>query len=319
VTTDEPAAPPGAAGRPFEAGDRVMFLDGKGRRYLQTLSAGGEFHTHAGPVRHDDLIGQSEGVTVRSSRGGGYLAVRPTLAELILKMPRGAQVIYPKDLGPILMLADIYPGARVLEAGVGSGALSMTLLRAGADVVGYELRPDFANRARANVVGFLGEGVLSRYRIELRDVYDGIDEQGLDRMILDLPEPWRVVKHAETALRPGGILVAYLPTIGQVAQLREVLDDSGLGMAETIEVLHRSWHIDGPSVRPDHRMVAHTGFLTAARLLAGRTPGRSSSPHGRARWDQRAPSGWQERSGDIDAEDTGSEASWEGSEGRDES
>ncbi len=274
-----------------------MLLDSKGRRYLLTLAPGGEFHTHAGPVRHDDLIGQVEGIAVRSSRGGSYTAVRPTLAELILKMPRGAQVIYPKDLGPILMLADVFPGARVLEAGVGSGALSMTLLRAGADVVGYELRQDFANRARGNVVAFLGEGVLSRYRVEIRDVYDGIDEQGIDRMILDLPEPWRVVKHAETALRPGGILVAYLPTIGQVAQLREVMEDSGLGMAETVEVLQRSWHVDGPSVRPDHRMVAHTGFLTSARLLAGRAAGRSPSPHGRARWDQRGRAAWPERAG----------------------
>ena len=253
--------------RPFAPGDRVMLLDSKDRRYLQTLAPGGEFHTHAGPVSHDDLIGRAEGIEVRSTRGGRYVAVRPTLAEVILKMPRGAQVIYPKDLGPILMLADVYPGARVLEAGVGSGALSMTLLRAGADVVGYEMREDFANRARANVVGFGGDGVLDRYRVELRDIYDGIDEQGLDRIVLDLPEPWRVVKHAETAMAPGGIVVSYLPTIGQVAQFREALHHSSFGMEETLEVLHRTWHVDGQSVRPDHRMVAHTGFLTSARLL----------------------------------------------------
>jgi tRNA (adenine57-N1/adenine58-N1)-methyltransferase len=253
--------------RPFGPGDRVLLFDTKGRRYLVTLAVGGEFHTHAGPVQHDELIGRSEGTVVRSTHGVRYTAVRPTLAELILKMPRGAQVIYPKDLGPILMLSDVFPGARVLEAGVGSGALSMTLLRMGADVVGYELREDFSNRARTNVVAFLGAEVLDRYRIEVRDIYDGIDEPGLDRVILDLPEPWRVVKHAELALQPGGILVSYLPTIVQVAQLREALDHSGFGMAETIEVLQRSWHIEGQSVRPDHRMVAHTGFLTAARLL----------------------------------------------------
>ncbi|MDP9074686.1 MAG: tRNA (adenine-N1)-methyltransferase [Actinomycetota bacterium] len=257
--------------RPFLPGERVLLLDSKGRRYLVTLSVGGEFHTHAGPLRHDDLIGRAEGIMVRSTRGGRYTAVRPTLAEVILKMPRGAQVIYPKDLGPILMLADIFPGARVLEAGVGSGALSMTLLRAGADVVGYELREDFANRARTNVISFLGHAVLPRYRVELRDVYDGIDQTDLDRMILDLPEPWRVVKHAEGALQPGGILVSYLPSIVQVAQLREALDHSGFGMSETVEVLERTWHVDGQSVRPDHRMVAHTGFLTSARLLG---PGR---------------------------------------------
>jgi tRNA (adenine57-N1/adenine58-N1)-methyltransferase catalytic subunit len=256
--------------RPFEPGDRVLLFDSKGRKYLLTLTTGGEFHTHAGPIAHDQLIGQSEGMVVRSSRGARYTGVRPTLAEVVLKMPRGAQVIYPKDLGPILMLADVFPGARILEAGVGSGALSMTLLRAGAHVVGYEVREDFANRARANVVAFLGEAALDRYQVESRDAYDGLDETGLDRVVLDLPEPWRLVKEAETALRPGGILVCYLPTITQVAHLREAIDHSAFGMAETVEVLQRSWHVEGQSVRPDHRMVAHTGFLTAARLLSVR-------------------------------------------------
>jgi tRNA (adenine57-N1/adenine58-N1)-methyltransferase catalytic subunit len=246
-------------------------LDRKGRRYLITLEEGGQFHTHAGYVPHADIVGQTEGVTVTATGGARYLAVRPTLSEFVLKMPRGAQVIYPKDLGPILMLADIFPGARVLEAGVGSGALSMTLLRAGADIVGYELRADFLSRARKNVEAFLGAEVLDRYRVEERDVYEGIDEVDLDRVVLDLPEPWRVVKHAESALHPGGIFVSYLPTITQTAQLRETLGSSAFGMAETIEVLHRGWHIEGQSVRPDHRMVAHTGFLTAARLL-GPTP-----------------------------------------------
>jgi tRNA (adenine57-N1/adenine58-N1)-methyltransferase len=262
--------------RPFEPGDRVLLFDSKGRKYLLTLTTGGEFHTHAGPVAHDQLIGQSEGTVVRSSRGARYTGVRPTLAEVVLKMPRGAQVIYPKDLGPILMLADVFPGARILEAGVGSGALSMTLLRAGAHVVGYEVRQDFANRARANVVGFLGEAVLDRYQIESRDAYDGLDETGLDRVVLDLPEPWRLVKEAETAMRPGGILLCYLPTITQVAQLREAIDHSAFGMAETVEVLQRSWHVEGQSVRPDHRMVAHTGFLTAARLLS--VPDQAGEP-----------------------------------------
>jgi tRNA (adenine57-N1/adenine58-N1)-methyltransferase len=196
-----------------------------------------------------------------------YLAIRPTLADFVLKMPRGAQVIYPKDLGPILLLADIFPGARVLESGVGSGALSMTLLRAGAEVTGYELREDFASRAAKNVAAFLGPDVGDRYRVEHRDCYEGIDETDLDRVILDLPEPWQVVKHAARALHPGGILLAYTPQITQAVQLRETLAASDFGMAETIEVLHRSWHIDGQSVRPDHRMVAHTGFLTHARLL----------------------------------------------------
>jgi tRNA (adenine57-N1/adenine58-N1)-methyltransferase len=187
-------------------------------------------------------------------------------------MPRGAQVIYPKDLGPILMLADIFPGARVLESGIGSGALSMAMLRAGADIVGYEVREDFAARAVKNVAGFLGEEVLTRYRVEIRDTYEGIVESGLDRVVLDLPEPWQVVKHAERALHPGGILLAYTPQITQAVQLRESLAGTAFGMAETVEVLHRGWHIDGLSVRPDHRMVAHTGFLTHARLLGAPPP-----------------------------------------------
>jgi tRNA (adenine57-N1/adenine58-N1)-methyltransferase catalytic subunit len=259
--------------RPFGPGERVLLFDTKGRRYLVTLAAGAEFHTHSGPVPHDTILGHEEGVLVRSTRGARYTVVRPTLAEVVLKMPRGAQVIYPKDLGPILIMADIFPGARVLESGLGSGALSMTLLRAGAEISGYEIRPDFAARAQQNVAGFLGPEVLGRYRVQIRDVYEGVDEVDLDRVVLDLPEPWRLVKTAEHALRPGGILLSYLPTIGQVATLREALDRSGFGLAETIEVLQRSWHVEGPSVRPDHRMVAHTGFLTSARLLTPSDPG----------------------------------------------
>jgi len=253
--------------RVFEAGEQVLLVDAKARRYLVTLAEGGEFHSHAGVTPHAQIIGQAEGITVRSSAGARYTVVRPTLAEFILKMPRGAQVVYPKDLGPLLMLADVFPGARVFESGVGSGAVSMTLLRAGAEVVGYEVRPDFAARAQKNVRRFLGPDVS--YRVEERNAYEGIDESGLDRVVLDLPEPWRVVKHAESALRAGGILVAYVPTVGQVAQLRETLEASAFAMAETLEVLQRTWHVQGQSVRPDHRMVGHTGFLTHARLLGG--------------------------------------------------
>jgi len=182
-------------------------------------------------------------------------------------MPRGAQVIYPKDLGPILMLADVFPGARVLESGVGSGALSMTLLRAGAHLTAYELREDFAARARHNVEAFLGHEAAQRYVVELRDCYEGIGVRDLDRIVLDLPEPWQVVAPAERALRPGGLLVAYTPSIVQVTQLREAIADSRFDMAETLEVLHRGWYVEGQAVRPDHRMVAHTAFLTVARLF----------------------------------------------------
>lgn len=251
----------------LKVGERVVLVDRKERRYVLTLQAGATFHTHAGLVPHDDIVGRDEGATVRSTHGSPYIVLRPTLAEFVLKMPRGAQVIYPKDLGPLMMLADIYPGARVFESGVGSGALSMTMLRAGARITAYELRADFADRATRNVRDFLGADALERYTVEQRDTYDGIDDIEVDRCVLDLPEPWRVVPHAAKVLRGGGIIAAYTPSIVQVMQLREALVLHGFLFCETIEVLNRSWHIEGMAVRPDHRMVAHTGFLTTARLV----------------------------------------------------
>jgi tRNA (adenine57-N1/adenine58-N1)-methyltransferase len=248
----------------------VLLIDAKDRRYLITLVAGASFHTHAGILGHDQMIGIDEGSSVIGSTGRAFLVLRPTLSDVVLKMPRGAQVIYPKDLGAILLAADIAPGQRVLEAGVGSGALSMTVLRAGATVIGYELREDFAARARENVAAMLGDG--APYKVEIRDVTAGIDETGLDRILLDMPEPWKVVGHAAAALRPGGILLAYLPTINQTAQLRGALADSSFGLADTTEVLRRTWHVEPRSVRPDHRMVAHTGFITTARRLAAIRP-----------------------------------------------
>lgn len=258
-----------SGGHPVElaGGERVLFIDQKRRRYLVTLEPGGQFHSHAGIVEHDAIIGSPEGTVFQATRGGHYTVVRPTLADFVLEMPRGAQVIYPKDLGPLLLLADIGPGVRVLESGVGSGALSMTMLRAGATIVGYELRENFAVTAQRNVRSFLGEDPGERYRVELRDVYDGIDEEGIDRVVLDLPEPWQVAEHATRALRPGGIIVAYTPSILQAVQFREALGRNGFRFAETSEILRRTWHIDGAAVRPDHRMVAHTGFLTQARWL----------------------------------------------------
>ncbi len=194
--------------------------------------------------------------------------LRPTLEDFVVEMPRGAQVIYPKDLAPICMLADIGPGVRVLESGVGSGALSMTMLRYGAEITGYELREDFANRAITNVRSFLGEEALSRYHVQVRDCYEGIDEGDIDRVILDLPEPWNVVPHAQKVMRPGGILVAYTPSITQAVRTREAMANPMWTGTRTLEVLHRGWHIEGQAVRPDHRMVAHTGFLTTGRLLS---------------------------------------------------
>ncbi len=253
--------------RPLAAGEQVLLIDNKDRRYLITLAPGAEFHSHTGVLAHDTLIGAEEGIVVRSTRNSRFTVLRPTLSDFILKMPRGAQVIYPKDIGPILMLADIFPGARVLESGVGSGALSMSMLRAGAHITGYELREEFATKAQSNVRRFLGEDALAHYQVELRDAYDGIDGEAYDRIVLDLPEPWHLVPHAQRALLPGGIFLAYTPSIVQAVQLREAFEKGSFAMAETLEVLHRTWHIEGPSVRPDHRMVAHTGFLTSARLI----------------------------------------------------
>ena len=256
----------------FTAGEKALLLDTKKRRYLIDLVDDGEFHSHNGFVAHADVIGEREGVVVRSTKGSEYRVLRPTLEDFVVEMPRGAQVIYPKDLAPICMLADIGPGVRVFETGIGSGALSMTMLRYGADIVGYEIREDFANRARKNVESFLGSAALDRYEVHIADSYDGIDPAlGMfDRVVLDLPEPWSVVPNAEAVLQPGGLLVAYTPSITQAVQVREALKGKWID-ARTIEVLHRGWHIEGQAVRPDHRMVAHTAFLSVARFL-GRNP-----------------------------------------------
>ena len=265
MTTDVDAVP--HARGAFAVGERVLLIDSKSRRYLVNLAPDVEFHTHAGHLSHNEIIGQPEGVEVRSQKGARFVVLRPTLIDHILKMPRGSQVIYPKDLGPILMLADIFPGARVLESGVGSGALSTTLLRSGAVVTGYEIRDDFAQVARKNVAEFLGEVALARYDIQIRDAYEGIDDVVFDRVILDIPEPWRVIPHLNGPLVRGGIVLTYSPSIMQVSQTRKALDSGPYAMIETVEALHRTWHVDGYSVRPDHRMVAHTGFLTHARAL----------------------------------------------------
>jgi tRNA (adenine57-N1/adenine58-N1)-methyltransferase len=254
--------------KPLAADDRVMLLDSKKRRYLLNLTDGGEFHTHAGFVLHADIIGQPEGSVVSSTKGAEYTVLRPTLEDYVLEMPRGAQVIYPKDLAAICMLADIGPGMRVFETGIGSGAMSMTMLRYGAEIVGYEVREDFANRGVANVREFLGDAVLDRYDVHIADSYEGIDPSHgpFDRAVLDLPEPWQVVPHLEPVLSPGGVCVAYTPSILQAQQVREALRGRWID-ARTIEVLHRGWHIKDQAVRPDHRMVAHTAFLTVARFL----------------------------------------------------
>ena len=250
----------------FEYGERVIIRDAKERRYLETLKESGEFHTHTGFIAHSNIVGLSEGAVLETGRGTKYHILRPTLEDFVLEMPRGAQVIYPKDLATICMIGDIRPGVRVFETGLGSGALSMAMLRAGAVITGYEIREDFLNRATSNVKSFLGDDYLSRYHVALRDAYLGIDEVGFDRIVLDLPEPWNVVPHATRSLLPGGLLVAYTPSITQAVKVREALQDGWIEQ-RTLEVLHRTWHIEGQAVRPDHRMVAHTAFLTVARFL----------------------------------------------------
>lgn len=245
-----------------------MLVDHKSRRYLVTLVHGKEFQTHAGVVAYEAIIGQAEGVKVATTKGQRFTVFRPTLSDFVLNMPRGAQVIYPKDLGPIVMLADIGPGMRVFESGVGSGALSMTMLRTGAEVFGYEIRDDFARKAKTNVERFLGSASLDRYHVELRDSYETIELADLDRAVLDLPEPWRVVPHLERSLRVGGVFVSYSPSIVQVSRVVDALRQASFGEISTTEVMNRTWKVEGAAVRPDHRMVAHTGFLVRARLQA---------------------------------------------------
>jgi tRNA (adenine57-N1/adenine58-N1)-methyltransferase len=257
-------------GLPFQDGEQVLLIDQRGKRHLLFLRKSETFHSDRGWVSHDAIISQPEGTWVRSSLGLRYLAMRPTLADYVLEMPRGAQVIYPKDLAMILFWADVYPGCRVLEAGMGSGALTLTLLRAvGPEgrVITYEQREEFARRALANIHMRVGE--VANLTVRLRPVEDGIGEEGVvDRVLLDLPEPWKLTALVAAALRPGGILLSYVPTIIQSHQLSETLRrERHWALIETFETLLRPWNIEGQSVRPFHRMVAHTGFITVARRV----------------------------------------------------
>jgi tRNA (adenine57-N1/adenine58-N1)-methyltransferase len=254
---------------PFEPGERALLVDRRGRRYLITLRAGDKFHFHQGFVEHDAIIGSSEGVKLAASSGAPLIAYRPSLADFILKMPRGAQVIYPKDVGLILVEADVYPGATVLEAGTGSGALTLALVRAVGErgkVISFEARDDFAARARSNIESFLGK-IPDALELRVGDVTEATLDEPVDRVVLDLPEPWTVLEAALTAMRPGAIFCSYVPSTTQVAQTTEALRAAGLGEIATREVLIRGWHVEGASVRPEHRMVGHTGFVTTARFL----------------------------------------------------
>jgi tRNA (adenine57-N1/adenine58-N1)-methyltransferase len=258
---------------PFEPGERVLLVDQRERRYVVRALVPGElWHSHGGAIDHDAIIGRPEGTRVRTSSGMVFTCFRPTLADFVLKMPRGAQVVYPKDLGAILVWADVYPGARVLEAGAGSGAVTIALCRAvGPEgrVVSYELREDFHATAEANVEAFFGKRP-SQLELRLGDVA-AVAATGdrFDRVVLDLPEPWPLLEPIEAVLDPGGVLCGYLPTTIQAQELVLAMQRAGYEQIETFEVLHRSWHVTARSVRPDHRMVAHTGFITVGRRTAG--------------------------------------------------
>lgn len=257
----------------LQNGDRIHLVDAKGRHYALTLKAGDLYQLSGHKIAHDDLIDKPDGSVVTLSGGKSMLALLPTLGEYVLKMPRGAQVLYPKDLALIPMWADVYPGARVFEAGTGSGALTMALLRAVGPrgfVVTYEAREDFARTARVNIERYMG---VAPNLLTLRmNAYEGIelpdDGVAFDRVVLDLPEPWQVVPHAARVLRSGGIYLSFVPTVPQVQQTVAALQHAAVfAMVETFETLLRTWSIQGRSVRPDHRMVAHSGFITVARKV----------------------------------------------------
>jgi tRNA (adenine57-N1/adenine58-N1)-methyltransferase len=257
-------------GEPIAAGERVLLLDDRGRRFMVRMESGATFHFHGGALPHDLVIGSEEGTTVHTATGSALRCFRPRLADYILKMERGAQVIYPKDLGSILVYVDVFPGARVLEAGTGSGAMTLALCRAvGPEglVVSYERREEFLDIARRNAEEFFGK-LPAWLDLRLGDVSDvaGSDER-FHRAVLDMPEPGAVLPATAAALLPGGLVCGYLPTTGQVQELVAELRDHGFAEIETFEVLHRTWHVEPRSVRPDHRMVAHTGFITVARKI----------------------------------------------------
>lgn len=255
---------------PFEADEPVVLLDRKDREYLARLDPRRPISIRGGKVAVDTIIGLHEGSAVRSSLNEQFLVFRPTLPQLIPNLPRSAQVIYPKDLGTLLIWADIFPGARVVEAGVGAGALSIALLRAigpQGRLFSYELRADFIQWAQKNIARYFGPA--PQWSVVIGDVASDLDQVDIDRVILDLPEPWHAIERVWKALRPGGILLCYLPTVLQVKSLVDALrGDQRFACIETAETLMRFWHLKGMSARPQHRMIAHTGFLTVARRLA---------------------------------------------------
>lgn len=253
----------------LQAGDTVLFIDRKEREYLRTLKAGGRISLHGGALQADQIIGLPDGSLVHTARNEPFRVLRPTYAHLIPNLPRKAQVIYPKDVGIMLLWGDIVPGASVVEVGAGPGALTIALLRAigpTGKLVTVEAREDFCAMSRENVARFFGEA--SNWTLMLGDAYAGIEARDVDRLLIDVPEPWRVLPHAAQALRPGGVLVGYVPTVVQVKVfVDELRAHPGFAAIEVMENLLRFWHVKDLSVRPEHRMVAHTGFIIVARRV----------------------------------------------------
>ncbi len=259
------------AGTQLQVGERVQLTDPKGRRHTVVLATGKQFHTHRGAIDHDALIGRPEGVVVTSSAGTPYLALRPLLSDFVLAMPRGAAVVYPKDAAQIVGLGDVYPGAVVVEAGAGSGALTCSLLRAVGPtgrVISYEARTDHAQVAEANVVTFFG-GHPPYWTLRVSDVAEHPASESVDRVVLDMLAPWEVLPAVSAALRPGGVLIGYVATTTQLSRLVEALRENGAYTEPSPwENLMRGWHVVGLAVRPEHRMIGHTAFLVTARRLA---------------------------------------------------
>ena len=268
---------------PLRAGEWVRLVDSKGRRHNICLTPGKRFFSNRGHFDHDELVGRAEGFTVQSSAGGEYLVFRPLLSEFVVSMPRGAAVVYPKDAAQIVAFADIYPGARVVEAGVGSGALTCSLLRAVGPhgrVSSYERRSEFADVARQNVTQFFG-GMHPAWDLTIGDLAEALPASGerVDRIILDMLAPWECVDAAADALEPGGIVCAYVATTTQLSVFVEtVRAHGGFTEPQPWESMVRDWHVEGLAVRPGHKMIGHTAFLVTARRMA---PGEKAPRKGR--------------------------------------
>ncbi len=263
---------------PFRAGDRVQLTGPKGRLNTITLETGKVFHTHRGMIDHDALIGIADASVVAATNGDEYLALRPLLTDFVMSMPRGAAIIYPKDSAQILSLADIFPGATVVEAGVGSGALSLSLLRGigpSGSLISFERREEFAKVATGNVVSFLG-AEPTNWTVAVGDLVETlpstVEPGSVDRVVLDMLAPWECLSVVADALTPGGVLLCYIATVTQLSRVAEAVRGTGLFTdPDSSETMVRGWHVEGLAVRPDHRMVAHTGFLLTARRLAPET------------------------------------------------